>query len=293
MKVLVLGATGVIGGPVAQAFTRNGHEVYGSTRSATNTRDLQTKEITPLVGDEWKSILHNMDLVIDCTPAAGPDAARATLETIAAASRQRGPIYKISYIYSSGMWVHGNGDQRNGEPADERAPPKKSADLVAWRPGSEQEILTHPDVHGIVIRPSLLYGGNMSLMGDMFKQAMEGKIVWYGRPGGRYSLIHGDDLADLYVRVGEGAPLYRGMLFDATNAQSDNVDDILAKLVQVSGASGYSYRAPANLFEEAMTTKAFSHPSLGRALTGWVPKKLGLVDGMAIYYRTFVALQEQ
>ncbi|KZO95516.1 NAD(P)-binding protein [Calocera viscosa TUFC12733] len=293
MKVLILGASGFIGGPVSQAFVRNGHEVYGSTRSESKAASIAAQEILPLVGDAWKSKVADMDVVVDCTAAYGPDAALPNLVAVATASKARDPLYKISYIFTSGTWVHGNSDQRDGFFADERAPTKKSPDLVAWRAIFEREVLSNPDVNGIVIRPALLYGKSMSILEPLFKQAMAGKIEWIGAPGGRYSLIHGDDLAGLYLRIGEGAPFYKGFTFDAANPQSESLDDILAKLAQVSGCKGYSFRAPANLFEIALTTTSFSRPTLGRALTGWVPKKIGLVDGMAIYYGTYVASQKK
>ncbi|KZT58912.1 NAD(P)-binding protein [Calocera cornea HHB12733] len=294
MKVLILGASGFIGGPVAQAFVRNGHEVYGATRSQSKAPGLAAQEIIPLVGEAWKSKVADMDVVVDCTAAYGPDAALPNLEVVAAESKKRDPLYKISYIFTSGTWVHGNSDQRDGFPADERAPPKKSADLVAWRAIFERQVLSNPDVNGIVIRPALLYGRSMSLLELLFKQALAGgNIEWVGAPGGRWSLIHADDLADLYLRIGEGAPVYKGLTFDGANPSSESLDDILAKLVQVSGCKGYSFREPANLFEVALTTTSFSRPSLGRALTSWVPKKISLVDGMAIYYNTWVASQKQ
>ncbi|EJU04357.1 NADP-binding protein [Dacryopinax primogenitus] len=293
MKVLILGASGFIGGPVSQAFVRSGHEVYGSTRSQEKAPGLAAKEIMPLVGEEWKSIAADMDVIVDCTAAYGPDMAVPNLKTVAEISKKRDSLYKISYIFTSGTWVHGNMDQRGGFFADERSPTKKSPDLVEWRALFERDVLQNPDVNGIVIRPALLYGKSMSLLEPLFQQAMAGKIEWVGAPGDRYSLIHGDDLADLYVRVGEGASMYKGLTFDAANPQSESLDDLLAKLAQVSGCSGYSYRAPQNTFEVAMTTTSFTRPSLGRALTGWVPKKFGLVDGMQVYYKTYVASQKK
>lgn len=267
--------------------------MYGSTRSQSKAAGLAAEEIIPLVGEAWKTAISDMDIVIECASAGGAAAALETLATVAAASKARDEVYKITYIYSSGTWVHGNHEQRNRGPASERAPTKVSADLVSWRPAVEKTILTNPDVHGIVIRPALLYGKSMSLLEGMFKAAIAGNLEWIGAPGGRYALVHGDDLADLYVRVAEAAPICKGLTFDAGNPQSESVDDILAKLAQVAGLKGYTYKKPTNAFEEAMTTTAFSRPSLGRALVGWVPKKLGLVDGMALYYHAYVASQKQ
>lgn len=67
MKVLILGATGFIGGPVAQAFVRNGHIVYGQTRSANSARELEANEIIPVMADpmkkeEWVQTLDQVDV---------------------------------------------------------------------------------------------------------------------------------------------------------------------------------------------------------------------------------------
>jgi len=144
-------------------------------------------------------------------------------------------------------------------------------------------------VNGIVIRPSLLYGKTMSLLEPLFEAALKGGTLdWVGTPGTRYSVIHGDDLADLFVRVGEASPICKGLTFDVANPTAESVDAILAAIVKVSGCAGYKYRAPTNVFEVALTTDAVTRPSLGRALVGWVPKKIGLVDGMAIYWKAWV-----
>lgn len=67
MKVLILGATGFIGGPVAQAFVRNGHIVYGQTRSANSAKQLEALEIIPVIADpmkkeEWVKTLDEVDV---------------------------------------------------------------------------------------------------------------------------------------------------------------------------------------------------------------------------------------
>jgi nucleoside-diphosphate-sugar epimerase len=51
MKVIIIGATGFIGMPAAQAFVRAGHIVYGVTRSQSNAAALAKEEIVPVVAD--------------------------------------------------------------------------------------------------------------------------------------------------------------------------------------------------------------------------------------------------
>ncbi|CCM04674.1 uncharacterized protein FIBRA_06860 [Fibroporia radiculosa] len=294
MKVLIIGASGFIGLPVAQAYVRAGHIVYGVTRSAAKAKQLAAEEIIPIVADTadpapWLPLVATLDVVIE---AIGGAQVKALSETLLKATTKAANEYrpagapKLAYIYSSGSWVYG--DSRATTITD-TTPIVKPVELVAWRPALEQRILTNSVLNGIVIRPALLYGRSASILATLFKTAYEGKISWYGTPGGRYGLIHADDLADLYLLVGEKSSILGGKVFAAANDFTESVDDILQKLVQVSGAKGYEYVPPCNLFESAITTTSLLRPYLARSLLGWQPRKAGLVDNLEVYYNAWKA----
>ena len=118
--------------------------------------------------------------------------------------------------------------------------------LVAWRPAVERLVQEDKVLNGIVVRPALLYGKKGSLTEALFASAKAGKAIWPGTPGGKISLIHCDDLADLYVRLAERAQVLGGLAFDAANGISESTDAILERLVAVSGASGYEFKEPTN-----------------------------------------------
>lgn len=72
-------------------------------------------------------------------------------------------------------------------------------------------------------------------------------MVWYGKPGGRTGFVHVDDLADLYVRVTEGASLVGGRIFDAANDQTEGVDDLFERMFDAVGVKGeVTYLEPSN-----------------------------------------------
>ena len=151
---------------------------------------------------------------------------------------------KLTYIYTSGTWVHG--DNRNDVVTD-TTPIRSPAPLVAWRPNREQDVIHDANFNGIVIRPGLLYGRSGSLLAPFFKSASEGHVCYPGTHGGRFALIHTDDLADLYLKAVEKGSLCGGLIFDAANDQTESADDVLAALVKVSGATKpYEYREPKN-----------------------------------------------
>lgn len=185
--------------------------------------------------------------MIDCVGGSADIAKLSELlfTAISNAAKQLRPqgAPKLTYIYTSGTWVHG--DNREDVITD-TTPIRSPAELVAWRPTREQAIIHDQTVNGIVIRPGLLYGRSGSLLAPFFKSASEGKVWYPGKPGGRFALIHTDDLADLFLRAVERASICGGRIFDATNDITESADDVLAALAKVSGAKTYEYREPQN-----------------------------------------------
>ncbi|KAH9942891.1 NAD(P)-binding protein [Amylocystis lapponica] len=294
MRVIVLGATGFIGLPVAQAFVRAGHIVYGVTRSASKAKALAAEEIIPVVGDYndtavWTPLVAKLDAIIDAVGGIQLNVlSPLILHAVADAVKQYRPTHapKLTFIATSGTWVHG--DNRKDIVTD-TTPITNPIDLTSWRPPHEQDVINNPAINGIVIRPALLYGRSGSLFAPMFKTAHEGEVRWYGPAGGRMALIHCDDLANVYLLAAEKGSIVKGHIFDAANDITESTDDVLNKLVEVSGAKGYKYLEPTNLFEVALNTTHLLRPYLARALLGWQPRKAGLVDHLDIYYSAWKA----
>ncbi|KDQ28503.1 hypothetical protein PLEOSDRAFT_1077306 [Pleurotus ostreatus PC15] len=311
MKVIVLGcvapsrlthplasATGVIGLPVSQALSRAGHIVYGVTRSESNARKLATEEIIPIVAEptseSWHYLIVQADVVVESVGGYS-DLAQTAPAILRGVSRSASTLRppgapKLTYIYTSGIWIHG--DSRENVVSD-TTPITKPIDLVTWRIPFEQAVIGDPNVNGVVIRPALVYGRTASILAGLFKSASEGKVAWYGTPGGRYCLVHADDLADLYVRAVEKAPVLGGQIFDAANDFTESVDDLMQRLNEISGGqSPYEYIQPSTPFEAAIGTTVLCRPYLARALLDWKPRKPGLVDGLQIYYAAWAASRQ-
>ncbi|KAF7290768.1 Epimerase domain-containing protein [Mycena indigotica] len=294
MKVLVLGATGFLGQPISQALVRAGHEVYGLARTSEKAKQLARDEVIPVIGtvdsDAYMHLIPTLDVVISAINAT-PDILTNTFNNVcgaAKATRLPGAA-KLAYIYSSGTWIHG--DDRTTIVSDTTPLTNPVKLLANWLPGLEQQIVASTIVNGIVLRPSLVYGRSGSNFAPLFKAALkEKKVVWPGRPGGRYALVHVDDVADAYVRAAERSSIAAGKIFDISNAQTESVDELLRRLVEVSGVPGpYEYKEPTSLFEEAFSSTAIIRPYLAKALLDWSPRKIGLTDGLEIYYAAWLA----
>jgi folate-dependent phosphoribosylglycinamide formyltransferase PurN len=77
------------------------------------------------------------------------------------------------------------------------------------------------------------------------------------------------------------------------NPQSERLTDILDAIARVSGAKGWKPIQAKTPLEKAWVSTVNAHPSLLTALTGWKPTKLSLVDGMDVYWQSYVASREE
>src|SRR3989442_1614575 len=206
MRVFVTGATGYVGFAIAAALRRAGHEVYGLTRSAAKASQLARQEIHPVQGDigDPKSYADAAEECSVLVHAAFESSASAVakdkgaIDALIEAGR-RGARPK-TLIFTSGVWVHGD---TGGKLVDETTP-LNPIKLVAWRPAHEQMVLQAKTVRGLVIRPGCVYGGRGGMTGDWFAAVVAGKpptVVGTGH--NRWAMVHGDDLADAYVRAAE------------------------------------------------------------------------------------------
>src|SRR5204863_6520564 len=206
MQVFVTGATGYIGFAVSAALRRAGHRVWGLARSETKARRLAQHEIEPVIGDladpkTYLEVASDCALLVNTAfdySADGVAKDKTAIDTLLEAGR-RGAKPK-TLVFTSGAWVYGDTSDRM---VDETTPPNPTK-LVAWRPAHEQIVLQAAGVRGLVIRPGDVYGGPGGLTGQWFAGPSAGKpplVAGGGR--NRVPMVHIDDLADAYVRIGE------------------------------------------------------------------------------------------
>ena len=207
--------------------------------------------VTPIVCDpadidKWKHLLGKVEAVINTTATFGPDSPVKLLKLVTEAVASVRPAYasKLTYVETSGVWVHG--DSRD-EIVTDTTPTTTPHPFAEWRAVHERNVASSTVLNGIVIRPVWVIGRSGSHLGNLlFPSAHAGEAVAIGTPGGRYSIIHQDDLADAYVRAVERGSIVGGSIFDIANEFTEGVDDVLATLCKVSGAKGYKYREPTN-----------------------------------------------
>lgn len=138
-------------------------------------------------------MIASIDVVIEALNGDLSGSSALILNAVSTAARTLRPknSRRLTYIYASGTWVHG--DNRT-EIVSDSTPVTNPLEIVGWRVGREQEVISSSILNGIVIRAGLVYGGPEGILGMMFTAARDGKLAWYGKPGGKAASIHQDDL---------------------------------------------------------------------------------------------------
>jgi nucleoside-diphosphate-sugar epimerase len=290
MKVLLTGATGYIGGAVAEALRRAGHEVTGLARSDEAAEQLKARNIQPLKGDLTnRDILsaaaRESDAVIHTALPHSPDASvvdRTAVEAILDALEGTDK----PFIYTSGIWVYGS----TGEGVATEETPLNPTRMVAWRPANENLALEGRvrTVRSIVIRPGIVYGHGGGIVGGMIQEAQgTGVVRFIGTGDNRWPQVHIEDLANLYLLALERAPA--GTILNATNHESVRMRDVAEAVAR--GAAGKSVRVEAWPLEEARQRLGAYANALSldqqvsgkraEELLGWKPKAPSLLEDLA------------
>lgn len=238
MRIFLTGATGYIGSAVLDALLRAGHQVTALVRENSKAATISEKGAHPVVGtladpDTYRAAADAQDGYIHTafdTSGKGVAVDRIAIDTLLAAARRPRTAGSLTapprfFIYTSGVWVVG----RATEPVAEDAP-LNPLSMVEWRPAHEQIVLaaTSDALRTAVVRPGVVYGGGLGVVGDMFKMATNGLVRVVGDGNNRWPLVYDRDLADLYARVAANASA--SGVFHANDEGDERVNDIIAAI---------------------------------------------------------------
>jgi nucleoside-diphosphate-sugar epimerase len=242
MRVFLTGASGYIGGAVADALRSGGHELTGLARSDASAARLTAAGVRPVRGDfsdpsSVAAAARAADAVISLatTYDATVDGAAvdAILDALAGSHKP--------FIYTSGIWSHGD---TGGAVVDETSP-VHPAPLVAWRQAIEDRVRASATrgIRGIVIRPAMVYGRAGGIPAEFTESARKkGAARFVGTGQNRWPLVHVDDLADLYALALERAA--PGTLLLGVHGPSQRVRDLAAAASRGAGAGGRTVAWP-------------------------------------------------
>ena len=293
MRVLVTGATGLIGGAVARRLVSAGHEVVGLARSDASAAQLTGQGCTVVHGDladaaSMAKAASGVDAVVHAASSSDQNmASYDEVATRAIVDALRGTAKR--FVYTSGCLLYGaTGDT----PATEDSP-LYPIDLVRFRQALEGEVLAAAadGVHSIVIRPGWVYGNGGGTAMMMVGSAEEhGAARYVGDGKNRWTTVHADDLADLYLLVLEKAPA--ASIFNGAHGAAIPLIEIARAASQGAGAEGRVAEWPLDDarqilwgFADAIACDQVISGELAKAELGWSPSRPSIVDELRFHAR--------
>jgi nucleoside-diphosphate-sugar epimerase len=289
--IFMTGASGYIGGSVAQKLVAMGSRVRGLVRSKGKADLLSKLGIEPVMGD-----LNDTDLltrqakladgVINAASADHAESVQALIKGLAGSSKP--------FIHSSGSSIVGDdvrGSQRTESIYDEYTPlivqkmkqPRRNIDLMVLSSVAS-------DVRSMVICPSLIYGVGRGLNPKSIQipflaenAQKQGVVQIVGAGQNVWSNVHIDDVVDLYVLALAKAPA--GAFYFAENGEESfvQIGYALAKRLGLSLVESLNPDIAAELWGAPRAHYSFGSNSRVRSVRarqelGWAPQHASLID---------------
>jgi nucleoside-diphosphate-sugar epimerase len=225
MRILILGATGYIGGSVAAKLLSAGHEVIGLVRSDEKASRLHALGVEPIKATlaDTRAIADaacRADAIVNAADADNSLVVRAILDAAADTGKR--------FIHTSGSSVIADnaGGEANDAVFTEDTPFEPLPERLL-RVAVDRLVLAAAlrGVHSVVIRPTLIYGRGHGLnphsvqiprLIELAKQ--HGVARHVGRGLNIWSHVFIDDVVDLYLLALTNAPA--GSLFYAENGEA-------------------------------------------------------------------------
>ena len=292
MKIFLTGATGYIGGTLAQRLLKEKHQVQGLVRSAEKARLLEQTGIVPVLGtldDDavLRKAASEADAVINAASSDHRGAVESLIDALAGSEK---PLIHTSG--SSIVYDEAGGDAES---------PKIYHDDSFFQPLPIRQARVAIDrlvrtagisrgIRAIVICPTTIYGPGRGLKKEsdqipklIRKSKDRGAGVYVGRGINRWSNVHIDDLIDLYLLVLEKAP--SGAFFFAENGE-ESYKRIAESISKSLGFGGKTESWPiadaiAELGESVRSSLASNsrvRATNARRLLGWSPKGPSLLE---------------
>lgn len=285
MKVLVLGASGYIGGSVAIRLVEEGFSVTGLIRDETKGAQLKELGIEPLIGDlddadVLKSEARKADAIICAANADHRQSVESILEAVEGTNKV--------VIHTSGSSLIG--DDARGLSASEKIydeyTPMEINEGKRARHAIDLTVLgaAKRGVRSVVICPSLVYGTSRGLnqhsiqvpfLVDQAKKNGVVKVVGSGI--NRWSTVHIRDLEELYLIALQSAPA--GAFYFAENGESSylEIGEAIALRLGLSGVASWDADEAAEKWGRARAYFTFGSNSRVRSKRAkteltWIPK---------------------
>ncbi|MGW6791553.1 NAD-dependent epimerase/dehydratase family protein [Streptomyces chartreusis] len=288
MHVLLTGGTGYVGAAVLDRLVSGGHQVTAVVRSAEKAELVRAKGAEPAVADlanggRLEELAAASDGVIHL--ASPGDESSATVDEIAVTSFLRAlQNTDRPFVHTTGVWLHGSGSAITESTA------MNAPRLTAWRVPLATLVREAQGVRTSVIAPAVVYGhggGLLNLVAARPRTTGDTPaLTMIGSGDQHWSVVHVDDLADLYVLALEKGP--GGSYFLGASGVNPTVREITEAVSHSVGLHGHVEPEPVvhtldrlGLLGEALLLDQQASGETARRVLGWSPQGASIFDDIA------------
>ncbi|MFI8929475.1 NAD-dependent epimerase/dehydratase family protein [Streptomyces sp. NPDC053474] len=289
MRIFVTGATGYIGGSLADRLRGTGHDVSGLARTEEKARALRERGIAPVLGDlDDASVLDAAARSADAVVNAADSDHRPAVEALVAALEGTGkPLLHTSGSSIVADDARGAVSQRVFTETDvEPGSPWRAEPDKAPRVDLDRFVLAAAErgVRSVVLCNSLIYGHGYGLSRDsvqlprLTRQAEASGVARHIGPGHNiWSNVHIDDVADLYELALASAPAGAFYFVENGEAPFGELTQAIADVLGCGAAQPWSIEAAIEEWGHEPAVYALGSNSRvrgarARAELGWTPR---------------------
>ncbi|GAA4953321.1 nucleoside-diphosphate-sugar epimerase [Nonomuraea thailandensis] len=287
MQIFITGASGYVGGVVAEHLVEAGHDVAALARS-----DSARERVEALGAKAVRGGLEDLQTLR--TAAAGADAVvhaavdyahpgMGEMEDGALRAMLDGMHAGGTFVYTSTGLVYPDGE---GVAVDEGRPLDPDESPQPYKVLGERRVLAADHVAGAVIRAALVYGrgGSGLLQGLIAGGRQSGTVPYIGDGANEWSSVHVDDLAALYLAILERPS--PGTVVNAATAERTPFRRIAEAVAGLTGARAVSLTAEQAVramgpFAAVLARSAPMDSSRAGRLFGWKPTGPALLEDLA------------
>jgi nucleoside-diphosphate-sugar epimerase len=285
VNIFVTGASGFVGGTVARRLLAAGHSVRGLIRDASKAEALKALGIEPVIGSlEDSSLLTHEAQQSDGVIHAADSDHRSAIDALIEGLRGSGkPL-----LHTSGSSVIGDdalGNNVSEAIYDEDTPmivepvkqPRRDIELQVIAASAE-------GVRAVVICPSNIYGSGTGLyprsvqIPFLVDDARAGGVVhMVGRGVNRWSNVHIEDVAELYLLAFEKAPAGAFYFIENGEASFGEIGAAIARRLKLGPVESLTVEQATERWGKVHAHYTFGSNSRVRAKRarkelGWAPR---------------------
>ncbi len=271
MKILVTGATSLLGGSTARRFRARGDEVTVLQRRPSG---LDAREVLADIADRAavECALDGVDVVIHASAKVdmiGPWSAFEETNIVGTANivdaaRAAGVA---GFVYVSSPSVAHAGQPLVGQPAAPANPDLARGAYARSKASAERLALAAntPTFPVVAVRPHLVWGpGDKQLVGRIITRARQGRLAIVGSGAALIDTTYVDNAVDALVAAADRVRELGGRALVISNGEPRPVSELLSRIVVAAGLPPPRLRVPAVLARAAGTALEFGWDRLNR-----------------------------